>query len=651
MAEANSLFSSLPQNIISGVAVAIVNIPFSISIGVASDALPSMGCVTCFWAGLICSIIGGSPVTVVSPTIGLSGIVSDTSLKYGVDVLPLVAMISGFISMIIFFTRMDRLAVFVPGNTMQGFRIAVALIIACNQINSALGLDNFPRHPSFIDNVVENLSHIGETEWQAVVIFVSFCLGQVVLNRLFPSSFWIIFLVGVGILSGYLSDVEGIFPYKIRTLDSRYPGLSLSLFSVPTFQAAWFEPSTFFDLCSEALSISVVAVLQCVISSKILDRITNTRTNQRQEVLGISLATVVSGLFGGIPASSALARTIFHIKCGATTRLSGIISAFSVFALSLIFLPYFKYFPLPCLASILVLAAFNMIDFEELRLVCQSKRHLAIMVVVSVVCITVNPVSGIVIGILLSLGKGAFMEAKAWVLCKIRRGDVILTKFNCNLEIEEKIFSIQSGNKFFDKDMLMCFNSQPVAKSFDQRAQDQVFVSHDAKSGAPAKKTPEIPGDSRYQLVLEYKLGGPMNYLTASTHINRFADLAVDYVLFNLRHVTEIDVDGITALDELVAKLEAHNKYAFFCGIHRRIRKSFEHCEFYEKLLEDKRILTGYKQDKDVFLKDGAPFQHVSDAQMALQNFLLDVHVASNGASSGAKAEGSPGWGADAPNA
>jgi SulP family sulfate permease len=262
------IWTAIQKNFGPGVTVALVNIPLSISLAVASDASPAMGVVTVIWAGTISAFLGGSHYNIVGPTGALSGLLSIASVQYGQDVLPLLAIMSGIMSMVVFATNMDKLALFVPANTMQGFTVAVAIIIACNQINFALGLSPVPRHPSFVDNVIENLNHIGATEWQAVVMFISFLSGQIILSKVFPRIPWAIVMACVGILLGYLSGIDGMMSYTIRTLDSRYPGLSLSLFNIPTFKPEYFMPQTFYSLFLNALSITFVAILETLISAK-----------------------------------------------------------------------------------------------------------------------------------------------------------------------------------------------------------------------------------------------------------------------------------------------------------------------------------------------------------------------------------------------
>jgi SulP family sulfate permease len=262
------IFIALQRNVRPGITVALMNIPLSISLAVASDASPVMGCITSIWAGTICAFFGGSHYNIVGPTGALSGLLSVAAVQFGQDCLPLLAIMAGMLSMIVVSTNMDKLALLVPANTMQGFKIAVAVIIAFNQINFALGLDKVTRHSTLVENVVESLNHSSETEWQAVFMFLSFFVGHVTLWRIFPLIPWSIVMAVIGIICGYVSGIDGAISYKIRTLESRHPDLTLKLFSISTFKSDYFVPATFYQLCLSSLSISFVSVFEALISAK-----------------------------------------------------------------------------------------------------------------------------------------------------------------------------------------------------------------------------------------------------------------------------------------------------------------------------------------------------------------------------------------------
>mmetsp|Transcript_60029 Transcript_60029/g.125561 ORF Transcript_60029/g.125561 Transcript_60029/m.125561 type:complete len:200 (-) Transcript_60029:140-739(-) len=132
----------------------------------------------------------------------------------------------------------------------------------------------------------------------------------------------------------------------------------------------------------------------------------------------------------------------------------------------------------------------------------------------------------------------------------------------------------------------------------------------------------EPVSEGGHHLVLEYKIGGPLTYVTASAHCKRFLDLAVDRVLINLSHVTRIDHDGIAALEELIATLEASKKHAYICGLHRSIQQVIEHAQFYQWMIDEKRVLRSYKKDTSSFLVHEGPTTLMSEAQCNLQQYL-----------------------------
>jgi SulP family sulfate permease len=235
----STVLQDIRNNLIPGVTVALVNVPLSISLGVAADATPEMGIITAVWAGGAAALLGGSHYNVVGPTGALSGMLSIAAIKHGKEVLPLLAIISGLFILVIYFTRMDKLLRFVSASTMLGFTLAVAFTIAANQLNFALGLDKVPRHQSLLANIAENLGHVRHAEWQAVLLFFAFASAQFLLSRARPRVPWAIVMAMAGILLGHLSErTDGAIGYRIRTLGSRYPGLQLRLAVPPQVRAA-----------------------------------------------------------------------------------------------------------------------------------------------------------------------------------------------------------------------------------------------------------------------------------------------------------------------------------------------------------------------------------------------------------------------------
>lgn len=172
-------------NLTPGITVALVSLPLSISLAIAADASPVQGIVTAVWAGLSSSILGGSHYNIVGPTGALSGILSALSVRYGENVLPLIAIVSGAFCFMVWVFHLERYFVFIPGAVMHGyvvsstypwnhlptcaalprFTLGVAFIITLNQLNFATGLPKMPRHETFLDNIYESLTHLYLTNW------------------------------------------------------------------------------------------------------------------------------------------------------------------------------------------------------------------------------------------------------------------------------------------------------------------------------------------------------------------------------------------------------------------------------------------------------------------------------------------------------
>jgi len=242
------------NNIPSGITVALVYIPLSISLGIAADATPEAGLITATWAVLAAGLFGGSHHNIVGPTGALTGILSKNSIRYGVEVLPLLSIISGVLCLCVFASGLDQCVQFVPLSVVQGFSVGVAFSIAANQLDFALGLPKLPRHERLIDNIAEQIKHIDGFEWQCLTMFLFFFFAQLFFSMILPRIRrvpipWAVIMAMVGILCGYLSE-KGTISYRMQTLATRYPSFSGANVVAPRpLGASLFPP-----VCEEPLA-------------------------------------------------------------------------------------------------------------------------------------------------------------------------------------------------------------------------------------------------------------------------------------------------------------------------------------------------------------------------------------------------------------
>lgn len=347
--------------------------------------------------------------------------------------------------------------------------------------------------------------------------------------RFLPKIPGAIILSPIGILLGYLS-VEKIIPINLLTLGGKYPDMSGKLFIAPTLYWDW-------SLIIAAFSIALVAILETMISAKIADGMTKTKHHKRKEMLGLGLANIASGAFGGIPATAALARTSLNIKSGATDKLSALISSITIALISFIFLRYFSYIPLSVIAAILVFTAIRMVEINHfISFFKHDKQSLILALFVALVTIIEDPIVGILVGTALSLL--LFME-------KLSHGYFDLIANQQQKGIIGKLSGRSISSSFKDADTLL------------------------------------------------YSIKGNLTYINAQSHLSRFESGLSKYknIILRLRELTFIDIDGIEALDEIIETIESKKARVALTGINPLIEVQINNLSLQFKKLKMKGLI------------------------------------------------------------
>lgn len=501
-----SLKEKIKQNWKSGLTVSFVSVPLSISLAVAAGATPLMGVITAIWAGLIASFFGGSNYNIVGPTGALSGILIVYAMTYGVAILPLLAILAGILILVVYVLHWERYIIFVPSSVVHGFTLGVAFIIALGQLNFALGLKGLASHEKLIENVEESLLHLGAIHWWTFAVFAFGLLFLFVWKKFYSAIPGVIVLAPLGILLGYISQV-GIFDIHLQTLFSKFGDISGSLWAIPQISFVVNK-----SIITGALAISLVAILETLLSAKVADGMTKTKHNVRKEVLSVGLANVASGIFGGIPATAALARTALNIKSGATDKMSATINSICVILISLVFLSVFKYLPLPVIASVLVFIAIQMVEKKHyIAIYRNDKSALFVSLLVAVVTIIVDPMAGLLMG------------AAAALLIFVDK----MSKSEAEITINK------------NKRIIKRVNAAQLLKTKDH-------------------------GD-----VLVYRFAGQLTYVNVQSHMNTIVAMngGAKFVILSLRNLFFIDMDGVQALGEMIDILEAKGKKVFISAV------------------------------------------------------------------------------------
>jgi SulP family sulfate permease len=391
-----NIFKNIRTNFLPGLTVGLVSLPIAISLAVASDTTPVTGIITAIIAGFIGSLAGSSHYNVTGPAGALVGLLATYAHIFGMSSLPMLAILSGIIIYACYHLRIERYLMFIPGSALHGFILGIATMIIINQMNSALGLTITTKSPNLVAQAMVTLNHIPEAYAPAFILFCLFFAGLMffaLFTRRIPGS---IILAPVGILIGYYTTA-GVLPWHFQTLGSKYGIIDMASLSLPIFQFR-------FAYLIPAFSIAAISMLEILISAKIADGLTKTKHDKRKELLGLSLANILTGFVGGMPATAALARTALNIRSGCTHKVSGIISSLTVGLISFAILPYFSYLPLPVIAAILVFVSFRMLEMESfLRLYRRDKKHFVLALVVAFITVYEDPVVGILFGAVMAM--------------------------------------------------------------------------------------------------------------------------------------------------------------------------------------------------------------------------------------------------------
>ncbi len=345
-------------DLIAGVTVAMVAIPLSIAIAIASEADPAKGLVTAIVGGFLVSLLGGSRVQIGGPTGAFIVVVFGIVATYGYDGLVLATLMAGIILLIAGVLRAGSLVAYVPEPVVNGFTIGIGIIIATSQLKDLLGLSISAVPAEFLEKT--------EALWGARGSFsaVAFAVGAatmaliVLLRRLLPRFPGLI--VAVGVTSAFVALAD----LPVDTLFSRFGALPdrLPMPSLPEVSVARVV-----ELLPSAFVIAFLAAVESLLSAMVADRMIEGQHRPNAEVMAQGFANIGSALFGGMPATGAIARTATNVRAGGKTPVAGLVHAVAILAVMMLAAPLAGYLAMPALAGLLILTAWNMTEPHKWR--------------------------------------------------------------------------------------------------------------------------------------------------------------------------------------------------------------------------------------------------------------------------------------------
>ena len=394
-------------DLLAGATVAMVALPLSLAIAIASGAAPEKGIVTAIVGGFLISLFGGSRVQIGGPTGAFIVVVFGVIAQHGYDGLVLATLMAGIILLVGGYFRAGNLIAFVPEAVVNGFTIGIGVIIATSQLKDFLGLavDKVPA--DFIEKI-PMLWHARATFSPATIAIAFVTLVLIVLlRRVAPRFPGLIVAVGVG------SALVAFMSLPVDTLGSRFGELPSQL---PWPQLPDLSPSRIIELLPSAFIIAFLAAVESLLSAMVADKMIDGSHRPNAELSAQGIANIASALFTGLPATGAIARTATNIKAGGKTPVAGIVHAAVILLVMLLAAPLASYLAMPALAALLILTAWNMTEPHKWGEYARGRKSdlmllLLTLVLTVVVDLTVAIGIGVSVGLALRLSRRKAVES------------------------------------------------------------------------------------------------------------------------------------------------------------------------------------------------------------------------------------------------
>ena len=385
----------LLSDVVAGIIVAIIALPLSIALAIASGVNPEQGLFTAIFAGFVIALFGGSKVNISGPTAAFATIVAGIVASKGLDGLIIATIMAGIILILMGVLRLGSLIKFIPKTITVGFTAGIAVTILIGQFKDFLGLTYSSNTPNIetIDKLVNVFSNIGTINWLALLVGVGSLAIMIVWARFFkkvPASLIVVLLGALCI---------GLTGVSVLTIGDAYPINS----AIPKLTIPKFDGNLILSLIPDAFTIALLAGIESLLSCVVSDNMIDDKHNPNTELIAQGLGNICSGFMGGIPATGAIARTTANVKNGGKSPIAGMVHAVVLLVVLLLLMPYAALIPMPVIASILFIVAYNMSEWRHFVKIIKTKNAVDIIILVLTFVLTVvfNLVIAIAVGLVL----------------------------------------------------------------------------------------------------------------------------------------------------------------------------------------------------------------------------------------------------------
>ena len=506
------------QDVVAGLTVGLVALPLAMAFGIASGVTPQAGIYTAVVAGFLISALGGSKTQIGGPTGAFVVIVAGIVARFGISGLALVTVMAGGMLVVMGATGLGTAVRFIPRPVVIGFTNGIALLIASTQIKDFLGLQT-PAVPSeFLPRMTLLAEHIGSIHWPTLAIALVSLAIILILPKFaprIPGSIVALFAATLAV---------ALFHLPIATIGSKFGGIpqGFPAFALPNFHAAHILP-----LLPSAFTVAMLAAVESLLSAVVADGMTGDRHNSNMELVAQGIANLVSPLFGGIPATGAIARTATNIRSGARTPIAGMIHALTLLAILLVAAPLARFVPLATLAAVLFVVSYNMGEWREIGSILKlSMADIAVWLTTFALTVFAD--------LTVAVGVGMALAALLYI--------------------------------------------QRVAATTTVAAVTREYLT---EGMAHTLQDKEIPPNTTI-----LRIHGPFLFGTTEKLIDATADLnALDkIVILRLRNMTALDATGLHAIEQLARRLHVSGRTLVLCGAREQPARFLARADFVQRV-------------------------------------------------------------------
>ncbi len=507
----------LVKDIVSGIIVAIIALPLSIALALASGVNPEQGLYTAIVAGFVVSFLGGSRVQIAGPTAAFATIVAGIVATEGMDGLIISTILAGIFLVIMGFCRFGSLIKYIPSTITLGFTFGIAVTIVVGQVKDFCGM-------TFEGSPIETTEKIAE-------IFSS-------ISTFNPMAF-LVGIISLAILIFWPKKLSKIPPSLIAVIVGaaivKISGMNVNtigdLYTISSAPPTFTLPEVTFDrikaLIPNAFTIAILAAVESLLSCVVADGMIGSKHRSNMELTAQGAANIASALFGGIPATGAIARTAANIKNGGRTPIAGMVHAVVLLVILVLLMPYAAMIPMPTIAAILFVVAYNMCGWREIVncIKISPKSDSAVLIITLVLTVVFDLVVAIGVGIVL-----------AALLFMKRMADVT-------------------------------------------EGHDWIYVD-DEDTDPDHISLKKVPENTRV-----YEINGPM-FFAASDKFNYILDSTkgIDVLILRMRNVPAIDASGVEMLDKITKRCKKHNIEVVFSHVNEQPMHAMEKAGFVQRV-------------------------------------------------------------------